>query len=321
MKVQEALNFIIKHGWVIHRKTAHGYMMRNQTTGITVPFAYIAHSKELGATQLRMLTKKFELSPPLIDSHVEAAKEKKELVEVIRVDGKKLAPMSMRDIGWRITQAMEHIPMPDEQLAKFMGREIEWVERTKKGENKLSEEEIAALVGIFGRTADGKINTKWYVTRRRSASSARSRGTQGGPPLIPAPWVLEAERNKQLAARAPQGEAAISSVAKAIEKQKEVTHHERPVPVTTAQPATSPQAATTPATNGETKSPKESDSLVERIAAELKKIRDSQYAVGLLAQQLAQENIDLREKVRESEEVGAVFDLMNEIATRRKSKE
>lgn len=76
----------------------------------------------------------------------------------------------------RIATAQQNASIDDEQLCRLMGWRLTDLMAIKAGERVPTPGEMRALYGIFGKSSQGTLQTRWFHGAR--------------PPLKPADWVI-----------------------------------------------------------------------------------------------------------------------------------
>lgn len=76
----------------------------------------------------------------------------------------------------RIATAQQNASIDDEQLCRLMGWRLTDLMAIKSGERVPTPGEMRALYGIFGKSSQGTLQTRWFHGAR--------------PPLKPADWVI-----------------------------------------------------------------------------------------------------------------------------------
>jgi hypothetical protein len=76
----------------------------------------------------------------------------------------------------RIATAQQNASIDDEQLCRLMGWRLTDLMAIKAGERVPTPAEMRALYGIFGKSSQGTLQTRWFHGAR--------------PPLKPADWVI-----------------------------------------------------------------------------------------------------------------------------------
>lgn len=76
----------------------------------------------------------------------------------------------------RIATAQQNASIDDEQLCRLMGWRLTDLMAIKAGERVPTPGEMRALYGVFGKSSQGTLQTRWFHGAR--------------PPLKPADWVI-----------------------------------------------------------------------------------------------------------------------------------
>lgn len=87
-----------------------------------------------------------------------------------------LEAQQLKKLPQRIATAQQNASVDDEQLCRLMGWRLTDLMAIKAGERVPTPAEMRALYGVFGKSSQGTLQTRWF------------HGAQ--PPLKPADWVI-----------------------------------------------------------------------------------------------------------------------------------
>src|SRR6266511_3597431 len=102
-------------------------------------------------------------------------------MSVARIRGMRdLETQEVRRLPERIEAAQRNSFVDDEQLCRLMGWRLTDLMAIKAGERVPTPAEMRALYGVFGKSSQGTLQTRWFHGAR--------------PPLKPADWVILGDR-------------------------------------------------------------------------------------------------------------------------------